>query len=138
MLFLRLLNHGPIKQKLPQSFKLQEFGLYYLSLSYSSSVTGSSHSLEVSSPGTSKARWANQPSEAAPCHCFTFAGIWITVPCRISTAGFPSSCYHPRPATPLIICPPPLVARCMCQLLRQRGSKVTLETETCSRETGAR
>lgn len=63
----------------------------YLSLSYSSSVTGSSHSLEVSSPGTSKARWANQPSEAAPCQCFTFAGIWITVPGRISTAGLPSS-----------------------------------------------
>ena len=29
--------------------------------------------------------------EAAPCQCFTLAGMWITVPGRISTAGLPSS-----------------------------------------------
>lgn len=64
---------------------------FYFSLPYSSSVTGSSHSLEVFSPGTSKARWANHPSAAAPCQCLTLAGIWMTVPGRISTAGLPSS-----------------------------------------------
>lgn len=63
----------------------------HLSLSYSSSVTGSSHSFEVSSPGISKARCANQLSEAAPCQCFTPAGIWMIVPGSISTAGLPSS-----------------------------------------------
>ncbi len=64
---------------------------HYFNLSYSSSVTGSSHSLDVSSPGTLNARCENQLSAAAPCQCFTLAGIWITVPGRISTAGFPSS-----------------------------------------------
>ena len=63
----------------------------YFNLSYSSSVTGSSHSLELFSPGISKARWANQLSFAAPCQCFTLAGIWMTVPGRISCAGLPSS-----------------------------------------------
>ena len=47
----------------------------YFSESYSSSVTGSSHSLEAFSPGISKARWANQLSAAAPCQCFTLAGM---------------------------------------------------------------
>lgn len=63
----------------------------YFSLSYSSSVTGSSHSLAAFSPGISKARCANQLSVTAPCQCFTFAGMWMTVPGRISTAGLPSS-----------------------------------------------
>lgn len=65
--------------------------LFYFSLPYSSSLTGSSHSFDSFSPGTAKARWANQLSDAAPCQCFTLAGIWITVPGRISTAGLPSS-----------------------------------------------
>ena len=56
----------------------------------------------------------------------------------ISTAGLPSSWYQPRPATPISIWPPPFAARWICQLLRQRGSKVTLEMFTCSREIGAR
>ena len=47
----------------------------YGSWLYSSSVTGSSHSLEVFSPAISKARWANQLSAAAPCQCFTLAGM---------------------------------------------------------------
>lgn len=64
---------------------------FYFSLSYSSSLTGSSHSFEVFSPGTPKARWANQLSLAAPCQCFTPAGMWMTVPGSISCAGFPSS-----------------------------------------------
>lgn len=58
---------------------------------YSSSVTGSSHSLEEFSPGTSKARCANQLSAAAPCQCFTLAGMWTTSPGSICTAGLPSS-----------------------------------------------
>ena len=32
------------------------------------------------SPESSNARWANQLLAAAPCQCFTLAGIWITVP----------------------------------------------------------
>ena len=71
--------------------KMRIYGVFYFSLSYSSSVTGSSHSLEVFSPGTSKARCANQLSAAAPCQCFTFAGMCITSPGSICTAGFPSS-----------------------------------------------
>ena len=39
--------------------------LYYFNLPYSSSVTGSHHSLDVSSPGTSTARCENQLSGAA-------------------------------------------------------------------------
>ena len=38
----------------------------------------------------SKARWANQLSFAAPCQCVTPAGMWITVPGRISCGGMPS------------------------------------------------
>ena len=45
------------------------------SRSYASSVTGSSHSVEHASPATSNARCANQLSAAAPCQCFTLAGI---------------------------------------------------------------
>ena len=46
--------------------------------------------------------------------------------------------YQPCPATPMSIWPPPCEAWWMCQLLRQRGSKVTLEMFICSREIGAR
>ena len=131
-----------LRHSFPQEERRNRLGrnyrLFVSRLSYSSSVTGSSHSLKALSPGTSKARWANQQSAAAPCQCLTFAGIWITVPGRIYTAGFPSSWYQPRPATPISICPPPLLARWMCQLLRQRGSNVTLDIFTCSREMGAR
>ena len=64
---------------------------YFPNLSYSASVTGSSHSLEAFSPGISKARWANQLSAAAPCQCFTLAGMWMTSPGSICTASLPSS-----------------------------------------------
>ena len=47
-------------------------GLLYLRLSYSWSDTGSSHSLEVFSPESSKARCANHESLAAPCQCSRF------------------------------------------------------------------
>ena len=63
----------------------------YGNLLYSSSVTGSHHSLEVPSPGISTARWLNQLSGAAPCQCFTSAGILMQSPGFISMAFFPSS-----------------------------------------------
>ena len=63
----------------------------YFSFLYSSSLTGSSHSLELFSPGTSIARWLNHSSGAAPCQCFTSAGILMQSPGFISTASFPSS-----------------------------------------------
>ena len=46
------------------------------SFAYSSGSTGSSHSLEASSPGTSTDRCENQPSAAAPCQCFTPSGTF--------------------------------------------------------------
>lgn len=65
--------------------------IYRVAVRYSTSLTGSNHSLEVFSPSISTARCANQLSAAAPCQCLTFAGMLITVPGRIITAGFPSS-----------------------------------------------
>ena len=63
----------------------------YFSFPYISSVTISHHSEDVSSPGTSIARCENHSSGAAPCQCFTSAGILIQSPGFISTASFPSS-----------------------------------------------
>ena len=65
--------------------------LIYFSFPYSSSDTASHHSFEVSSPGTSTARCENQLSGAAPCQCFTSAGILMQSPGFISIASFPSS-----------------------------------------------
>ena len=45
------------------------------SAKYCASSTGSSHSLETSSPGKPNAKWLNQLSFWAPCQCLTFAGI---------------------------------------------------------------
>lgn len=42
-----------------------------VALKYSPSLTASSHSLAVSAPGTSTARWESQLFGAAPCQCFT-------------------------------------------------------------------
>lgn len=61
------------------------------SWAYSSSLTGSSHSLRVFSPGTSTAIWTNQLSFAAPCQCRTPAGMCTTSPGCSSRAGFPHS-----------------------------------------------
>ena len=47
----------------------------YFNFPYSSSDTGSHHSFDISSPGTSTARWLNQLSGAAPCQCFTSGGM---------------------------------------------------------------
>ena len=66
-------------------FLIVKYYSCYFILLYSSSLTASCHSLDVFSPGISKARWANQLSFAAPCQCFTLAGIWMTVP-----GGFPA------------------------------------------------
>ena len=63
----------------------------YFSFSYISSVTVSHHSDDVSSPGTSIARCENHSFGAAPCQCFTFAGILIQSPGFISIASLPSS-----------------------------------------------
>lgn len=101
-----------------------------ISAPYSASVTASSHSLEQASPGTSMARCENQLSAAAPCQCFTSGGMLTTSPGCSFRAGFPHSWYQPRPATQTRICPPPLAAWWMCQLLRQPGSKVTFARKT--------
>ena len=63
----------------------------YFSFLYSSSLTGSSHSLELFSPGTSIARCENHSSGAAPCQCLTPVGILMQSPGFISTASLPSS-----------------------------------------------
>ena len=55
------------------------------------SVTASSHSLEVPSPGTSRARWENQLSAAAPCQCFTSGGILTTSPGLSARGALPHS-----------------------------------------------
>lgn len=64
--------------------------LYY-NLSYSSSVTGSSHSFDDPSAGTSTARCANQLSLAAPCQCLTSGGIFTTSPGLSICASLPNS-----------------------------------------------
>lgn len=64
---------------------------FYFNLSYSSSETASSHSFEAPSAGTEIAMCWNQESAAAPCQCFTSAGIFTTSPGRSLRAGFPHS-----------------------------------------------
>ena len=51
--------------------------------------TGSSHSVRVSVPGTSTARWLIQLSRAAPCQCLTPAGMFTTSPGASGRAGSP-------------------------------------------------
>ena len=63
----------------------------YFSFLYSSSLTGSSHSLELFSPGTSIARCEDHSSGTAPCQCLTSVGILMQSPGFISTASLPSS-----------------------------------------------
>ena len=58
---------------------------------YSSSVTASSHSLDVFSPGISTAICENQLFFFAPCQCLTFAKISTTSPGFRLRAGFPHS-----------------------------------------------
>lgn len=58
---------------------------------YWASSTGSHHSVRPPSPGTSIARCWNQLSFAAPCQCFTPAGILTTSPGCNSRASCPHS-----------------------------------------------
>lgn len=51
----------------------------------------SSHSVDVASSGTSIARCENQPSSAAPCQCFTLAGMFTQSPGFIATGSLPHS-----------------------------------------------
>lgn len=67
------------------------FSIFYFNLAYSSGSTGSNHSLDAPSAGTSTARCWNQLSFAAPCQCFTSGGIFTTSPACSSCAGFPHS-----------------------------------------------
>lgn len=60
------------------------------SAAYVASSTGSSHSLDAFTPGTSMARWLIQLSGAAPCQCLTSAGMLTTSPGVSSRAGWPS------------------------------------------------
>ena len=89
--FLANLGEGRVGEQSVLFFIIVKSYRCYFILLYSSSLTASCHSLEVFSPGISKARCANQLSFAAPCQCFTLAGMWMTVPGRISCAGLPSS-----------------------------------------------
>lgn len=62
--------------------------------------TGSSHWLEQPSPGTSRARWENQLSGAAPCQCLTSGGMMTTSPGRSFRGSLPHSWKSPgRPRT---------------------------------------
>ena len=63
----------------------------YFSFLYSSSLTGSSHSVELFSPGTSIARCETHSSGAAPCQCLTPVAILMQSLGFISTASLPSS-----------------------------------------------
>ena len=63
----------------------------YFSLPYVSSVTASNHWLKQFTPGTSRARWENQLSGAAPCQCFTPVGMLTTSPGCSSRASWPHS-----------------------------------------------
>ena len=67
------------------------FSIFYFNLAYSSGSTGSNHSLDAPSAGTSTARCWNQLSFAAPCQCFTSGGMFTTSPAFSSCAGFPHS-----------------------------------------------
>lgn len=64
---------------------------HYFNALYSPSATGSHHSVDVSSPGTSTAKCANQLSGAAPCQCFTPAGMTTTSPGCSCCASLPHS-----------------------------------------------
>lgn len=67
------------------------FSIFYFNLAYSSGSTGSNHSLDAPSAGTSTARCWNQLSFAAPCQCFTSGGMFTTSPACSSCTGLPHS-----------------------------------------------
>lgn len=69
----------------------------FASPSYTSSVTGSSHSLLTLSPGVMKARWLSHESLSAPCQCFVLAQTRTAVPGTILEGSSPSAWYQPEP-----------------------------------------
>lgn len=69
----------------------REKTIHFPNASYSASQTGSHHSVAQPSPGSSKAMWLNQLSAAAPCQCFTPAGMVTTLPGASGWARLPSS-----------------------------------------------
>ena len=77
--FLANLAEGRVGEQSVLFFIILKSYRCYFILLYSSSHTASCHSLDVFSPGISKARWANQLSFATPCQYFTIAGIWKPV-----------------------------------------------------------
>ena len=79
--------------------------------------------------GTSRATWENQLSLAAPCQCLTSGGMTTVSPAERACAGLPTPDTSRGRRCTSRICPPPLDAWWMCQLLRQPGSKVTLAAE---------
>src|SRR5699024_7700866 len=73
-----------------------------------------------------------------PCQCFVPAGTRTLVPGVMCTGSSPSAWYQPAPAVhSRIWSPAPPVPWWMCQLLRQRGSKVTLLTGVLPPTSGA-
>ena len=117
----------PRATEAPERSKPMSRETYPFRVEYVASSTSPSHSVLVSSPGYSNARWLNQESAAAPCQCGVFAGTSTMLPGCRRCAGLPSSWYQPSPSTQMRTCPPPREARCVCQLLRHPGSNVTLK-----------
>ena len=62
----------------------------------------------------------------APCQCFFPGGHRITSPGWISSIGPPHSCTQPQPIVTIKVWP----SGCVCQAVREPGSKVTLAQET--------
>ena len=80
--------------------------------------------------GTSTAMWLNQLSFFAPCQCFTFAGIMMTLP-SVQADGILALFLIPALARGAEKLSAAEVAEWMCQLLRQAGSKVTFRRRGC-------
>ncbi len=74
------------RMRIKKSSRIRSVLLFFIGTSISPS-----HSLEASVPGASTARWENQLSGAAPCQCFTPAGILTTSPGFNSCASLPHS-----------------------------------------------
>ena len=71
---------GMPRTSVTDAHRMPDMTPYSTAIPYAASSTASSHSLEVSVPGTSTAKCENQLSGAAPCQCFTPAGILTTSP----------------------------------------------------------
>lgn len=83
---------------------------------YCSALTCSIHSTTVPLSFSAMAIWVMTLSGAAPCQCFTPAGIQTTSPCRISSIGPPHRCTRPVPAVTIRVWPSGWV----CQAVRER------------------